>query len=77
MKIPEEGKQPGPMENEITVAEAARLTGYSLAHCRWLAAQGKIRARKLGPRMWLIDRESLLEHKGKMSGPMPKTSELT
>ena len=69
MKISEEGKQPGPMENEITVAEAARLTGYSLAHCRWLAAQGKVKARKLTPRCWLLNAEDLLEHKTRMTGP--------
>ena len=54
---------------EITVAEAVRLTGYSLAHVRWLAAQGKIRARKLGARMWLLDRVSLLAYRAANRGP--------
>ena len=61
--------EPGPMEEEVTATEGARLTGYSVAHVRWLAAQGKVRARKLGRRMWLVDSGSLLEHKARMSGP--------
>ena len=60
---------PGPQEDEITVPVAARLTGYSQQHCRLLAREGKIKARKLGPRTWLLSAESLLEHKARMTGP--------
>ena len=61
--------EPGPQADEITVAQAARLTGYSLAHVRWLAAQGRVKARKLTPRCWLLSAEDLLKHKARMSGP--------
>ena len=69
MEREEDRCEPGPMEDEITVTVAARISGYSQQHCRLLAREGKIRARKLGPRIWLLSAESLLEHKARMTGP--------
>jgi hypothetical protein len=49
----------------ITTGEAQALTGYTTAYARWLANQGKVEARKVG-RDWLINKQSLLDHKAKM-----------
>lgn len=47
------------MEREISVAQAARLTGYTEGHIRRLARRGTIEARRVGQRVLLIDRASL------------------
>lgn len=39
----------------VTVAQAAEGTGYSPRHLRRLAAAGRIRARRLHARGWLVD----------------------
>ncbi len=49
----------------ISTLEAARLTGYGVAHIRFLARRGRIPARKVA-RDWLVHRESLLAHKARM-----------
>jgi excisionase family DNA binding protein len=51
---------------EATPTEAARLTGYSAGHIRWLARHKKIKYRRIGERVLLIDVQSLLEHAEKM-----------
>ena len=43
---------------DVTVPEAARLMGVSVARARQLAAQGRLRARLVGGR-WLVDAASL------------------
>lgn len=52
--------------DEITVAEAAELTGYSERHIRRWAKDESIEARQVGGWLYLIDRESLLQHVGEM-----------
>lgn len=43
---------------EVSVSEAARIMGVSIARARRLAAEGRVRARLVGGR-WLIDASSL------------------
>jgi excisionase family DNA binding protein len=52
--------------NSLTVTEAAELTGYSEGHVRWLIRNGRIEAEQVGKRVYLIDRESLMEYAGRM-----------
>jgi excisionase family DNA binding protein len=47
---------------ELTVAEAAEQSGYSEGHIRRLIRWGKIKARQIGARVYLIDAESLLKY---------------
>lgn len=42
-----------------TVHRASEITGRSERHIRRLAAAGRIRARRVGPRTWQIDLDSL------------------
>jgi len=48
-----------PQRIELTPDEAASVTGYSAGHIRWLARTGKVAARRIGARVWLVDAESL------------------
>jgi len=48
-------------EDWITTAEAARLTGYTLYHLRYLIKIRKVKAKKWG-REWQVDRASLLAY---------------
>lgn len=52
---------------EATPTEAARLTGYSVGHIRWLARHGKVKYRRIGERVLLIDVQSVLQHAEKMN----------
>ena len=49
----------------LTTSEAAALTGYTRAHIRGLLLSERITGVKRG-RDWLVDRESLLDHKRRM-----------
>jgi excisionase family DNA binding protein len=49
----------------ITTDVAVTLTGYSAAHIRRLAREGRIGTRRVG-RDWLVSREDLLAHKARM-----------
>ena len=62
----EGGKMNATNESEITTTEAAALTGYSKGHIRWLARKEKIEYRRVGLRVILIDKASLLAHVEKM-----------
>jgi excisionase family DNA binding protein len=53
-------------KERITVTEAAKLTGYSEGHIRWLIRHGRIEAERIGQRVYLIDRQSLLEYADRM-----------
>ena len=53
-------------DREISIEAAARLSGYSGRHLRRLAKRGTIKARQVGKRFWLLDRNSLLAHKKEM-----------
>jgi hypothetical protein len=60
-------------KNEITTEEAHELTGYHPAHLWFLARTGKVKARKLGRKLWLFDRHSLLEwQRNARPGPKPR-----
>ena len=52
--------------DEITPEEAAKLTGYSTGHIRWLIRNKKICARRIGERVYLIDRLSVLAYAARM-----------
>jgi len=54
------------MSMEITVSEAAALTGYSERHIRRLAKEKRIEARQVGEWLYLVGRESLLAYVEKM-----------
>ena len=51
---------------EITALEASELTGYTGRHIRRLARDGAIKARLIGKKMYLIDKESLLVYAKRM-----------
>jgi len=50
-------------EKELTPEEAAQQTGYySTGHIRWLAREGKVKSRRVGRRLLLINIASLEEY---------------
>ena len=64
------------MDDWITTAEAARLSGYTADYVRKLAAAGRVQAKRWG-RDWQISRAAVLAHakaagqQGKKRGPKP------
>jgi excisionase family DNA binding protein len=58
------------MEEWITTAEAATLTGYTEEHVRRLARDGTIATKKWG-RTWMIDKSSLMVYRTE-AGRNPK-----
>jgi excisionase family DNA binding protein len=54
------------MSEQITVAEAADRTGYSEGHVRALCREGRIEARRIGKRVFLIEWESLRAYRQQM-----------
>ena len=46
-------------KSELMPAEAAQRSGYSTGHIRWLARHGRIRFRRIGQRVILVDASSL------------------
>jgi excisionase family DNA binding protein len=50
----------------INVASAAKLAGYSAGHVRYLIRNGRIDAEKVGERVYLVDRDSLMEYVARM-----------
>lgn len=61
-------------EGWITTSAAAELSGYSQGYCRQLAEAGRIEAHKVGP-VWLVNRESLLQHQATVKPGRPKETE--
>jgi excisionase family DNA binding protein len=66
------------MDDWITTAQAAKLSGYHADHVRRIMLAGKIKAQKWGP-VWQVSRHALLAYvraqtgeKGKR-GPKPST----
>jgi excisionase family DNA binding protein len=53
------------IERWVTTAQAAEVTSYTTAYLRYIAGQGKIRARKVG-RDWLVNLEDVLSYKARM-----------
>lgn len=49
----------GMVDTWVTTGLAAGLAGCSERHVRRLAATGRVRARQVGARTWLVDRDSL------------------
>jgi excisionase family DNA binding protein len=47
--------------DEITVNEAAKLSGYNAVHLRRLFRSGEVKARKFGE-TWMVDKDSLMEY---------------
>jgi len=56
------GGDPVVTEGYITTAEGVELTGYHVEYLRYLARTGAIKAQKVTPRAWLINRQSLLDY---------------
>lgn len=50
---------------EISVRDAAELTGYSQAHIYWLLDTGRVKGRKVVT-VWQIDKADLLAYMRKM-----------
>ena len=50
------------MHAKLTVTEASELTGYSEGHIRWLVRESRIAAERVGQRVMLIDRASLMSY---------------
>jgi len=60
----------------LTTEEAQTLTGYSIAHLRRLARDGRVTARKLAGQLWLFERESLTAYQATVRpGPKLKTKQ--
>lgn len=49
-------------DDELIPKQAAELTGYSVGHIRWLARNNKIKSRRIGERVLLIDAQSLEQY---------------
>jgi len=67
------------MSEELSVKEAAELTGYSEDHVYYLAQTGRIKARKV-VNVWQIDKADLLAYVERMKqdprgGPRRKKAE--
>ena len=58
-------------EGWISTGEAAELVDYTAEYIRRLAREDRIQAAKVG-RDWLINKESLLEHKKTVKPGRPK-----
>ncbi|MFQ5343132.1 MAG: helix-turn-helix domain-containing protein [Anaerolineae bacterium] len=54
------------MSEEITPKEAAELTGYALAYIWDLCRSGRINARKVAGRVYLIDKADFLAYVERM-----------
>ena len=50
------------MGDKLTVAEAAALSGYSERHVRRLVNWGKVDGERVGQRVYIIDKDSLLAY---------------
>ena len=59
------------MEDWITTASAAKLSGFHVEYIRRLVRSGQIHAKKWG-REWMVDRNSLLEYLEMERRPGPK-----
>ena len=51
------------MIKRITSQEAADILGVDDSHVRRLCIQGKLKAKNVGGRVWLISEKSVLEYK--------------
>jgi len=49
----------------VSIAEGARLTGYSVQYLRRVIRRGRVRARKW-VNAWMVDRAALLDYKQEM-----------
>lgn len=64
-------------DNWLTTQQAAELTGYTVFYIQDLAREGKVKAKKVSI-VWLVERESLLNHvkqvrsQGEKPGPKTK-----
>jgi excisionase family DNA binding protein len=63
------------MTNYISTAEAAELADYTPGYVRRLAREGKIRARKVTPRAWIVHKGDVLEHKRTVEPGRPRERE--
>lgn len=61
------------IDDLITFAEAAELSGFTTRHLRYLADQGKIWAKKLG-RNWFTTQHAINDYlvTERKTGPKPK-----
>ena len=59
----------------ITLQEAAKLSGLSYSHCRYLARNGELWAKKMG-RDWFTTKQAVKEYlaRDRRPGPKPKES---
>ena len=53
-------------EGWITTTEAVELTGYHIEYVRELARSGRVEARKVGARAWLVNKADLLRYKAEI-----------
>ncbi len=59
-------------EGWITTAEAEEISEYTRAHLRYLASSGRIEAMKVGDRLWLINKRSLLKYQANVRPGRPR-----
>ena len=54
------------VEGWITTEEGVAITGYHAKYLQELARRGRVKARKIAPRAWLINEADLLRYKAEM-----------
>lgn len=59
----------------VSTAEAAEMVDYTPGHVRRLAREGRVRARKVTPRAWIVHKQDVLEHKRTVEPGRPKERE--
>jgi len=50
------------MSDELTIAQAAKLTGYSGRHIRRLVQSESVKGRQIAGWLYLVDKQSLLTY---------------
>jgi hypothetical protein len=62
------------LDELITLSEAARISGFTTRHLRYLAENGELWARKLG-RNWFTTTHSVEEYLARERHPGPKSKQ--
>ena len=74
--MPDENKKSAdqpPLDELITLSEAAELSGFTTRHLRYLADNGQLWAKKLG-RNWFTTAQAVHEYLARERRPGPKPS---
>jgi excisionase family DNA binding protein len=72
----DESKQPG-LDDLISLAEAARLSGLSQGHLSLLIRDGELWGTKLGGRNWFTTEQAVTEYLARNQKPGPKPKQIS